>query len=52
MNDVGVVDISRTEPSVLLTILLEVLPFLYIFLSAFAVYLVVKHLRKKRKRDE
>lgn len=52
MNDADVINIVTAEPGVLLNVLLNVLPFLFILLSAYAVYLVVKHLRKKRKRDE
>ena len=54
MNDV--IDITITEPSFLVMVLVNVLPLLYIFLGAlliaFAVYAIAKHLRKKRKRRE
>lgn len=48
--------VTHSAPGVPLSILLEVLPFVYIGLSAGAMYAIVKYLRKKqkrkRKRDE
>lgn len=43
---------THAEPGVLLSILLNVLPLLYIGLGVSAIYAIAKYLRKKRKRDE